>query len=229
MKSLIAIIGMTLFFPLSVLLMLITLRMFMETRFLPSANMSPSLKVDDRVLLEKVSTMLRRPYVRGEIIVFYPPPIEMDGKDLSWDFLHVMGRLTGLQFLPSEPAFLKRVIGLPGDTIRIVGGQGVFLNGKKLNETSYIKEPAQYSLTNLQDIGSRRIDGTAIEPYKNSSDLKVPITVPPGQLFVLGDNRNNSEDSHVFGMVSNSRVIGCVMMKFYPELKIIHRPTYNAE
>ena len=82
--------------------------------------MEPSLKVNDRVLIEKVSTFLNKPHARGEIIVFYPPPLEMGGKDLSWDGMSIMGRLTGLPFFPSEPAFIKRVIGLPGDQIRVV-------------------------------------------------------------------------------------------------------------
>ncbi|MDR3613256.1 MAG: signal peptidase I [Candidatus Obscuribacterales bacterium] len=229
MKSVLAIIGTTLLYPIFLLLLLITIRLFIEARFIPSQTMTPALEIDDRVLVEKVTTFLRRPYNRGEIIVFYPPPVEMSGKDLSWDGMHVLGRLTGFSFLPSEPAFIKRVIGLPGDTIRIVSGQGVFLNGKKLDETSYIQEQPHYSLTTLQDIGGRRIDGSTIQPYGSSSDAQKSIVVPPGQLFVLGDNRNNSQDSHVFGMVSEDHVIGCAMMKFWPVLKVIEPPTYRVE
>jgi signal peptidase I len=229
MKSWLAIIGTILLFPVFLLSMFITARLFIEVRFLPSTTMMPTLKMNDRVLIEKITTLLRRPYNRGEIIVFYPPPIEVGGKDLSQDLPHILGRLTGFAFLPSEPVFIKRVIGLPGDNIRIVSGQGVFLNGKKLDEASYIKEQPQYSLTTLQDIGGRGIYGSIIRPYLSSTDAQKSIVVPPGQLFVLGDNRNNSDDSHIFGMVGEERVIGCVTMKFWPEFRVIDPPTYQAE
>src|SRR5262245_45053022 len=137
MKSFMAIVGMLLLGALSVMLMLITDRLFVECRYVPSTAMRPTIQVDDRLLIDKVKTRLGQPYTRGEIVVFYPPPIEMGGQDLKWDALSVLGRATGLPFLPYEPAFIKRVIGLPGDSIRIVHGQGVFVNGKRLEETSY--------------------------------------------------------------------------------------------
>jgi signal peptidase I len=83
MKSFLATVGTTLLYSIFLLLLFITTRLFIEARFLPSVTMMPALKMGDRVLVEKVTTFLRRPYTRGEIIVFYPPPIEMSGKDLS--------------------------------------------------------------------------------------------------------------------------------------------------
>jgi signal peptidase I len=229
MKSLLAIIGMTVLYPIFVLLLLITTRLFVEARYLPSTAMQPTFEVGDRVLLEKVKTFLKRPLVRGEIIVFYPPVVEMGGKDLSWDIMAVFGRLTGLPFFPYDTAFIKRVIGLPGDRIRIVGDKGVFLNGERLEESSYINTQPRYSLNTLQDIGGRSINGSIIHPYGDPTNAQNhPIVVPPGQLFVLGDDRNNSEDSHVFGMVSEDRVIGRVMMQYWPNLRVIEPPTYQG-
>ncbi len=100
-----------------------------EARYIPSSSMEPTLQINDRLLVEKWSGHLGKPIKRGDILVFYPPPIEMGGKDLSNDPLTVLGRLTGLPFLPNEPAFIKRVIGLPGDHLRIQRGLGVFING----------------------------------------------------------------------------------------------------
>ena len=110
------------------LILLIAIRWALaEARYIPSSSMEPTLQINDRLLVEKVSGHLSKPFKRGDILVFYPPPIEMGGHDLSNDPLTVLGRLTGLPFLPYEPAFIKRVIGLPGDHIRIARNQEAFL------------------------------------------------------------------------------------------------------
>jgi signal peptidase I len=205
MKSLIAIVGITFLSPLLALIVLITTRLFVETRYIPSTAMQPTLQVNDRVLLEKTKTTFNRPFLRGDILVFYPPPLEMDGQDLRNDPLTILGRLTGLPFLPYETAFIKRVIGLPGDRIQIKRNVGVFLNGKLLNEAAYVMDSPNYDLAVLSDIGGRSSNGAPIRPFNENKDA---IIVPPGHLFMLGDNRNNSEDSHVWGFLDRRRVIG---------------------
>ncbi len=225
MKSAFAILGIAILSILMTFVLLIITRLFVESRYLPTNTMEPTLAVNDRVVLEKSFPYLHRPYVRGEIIVFYPPPIELGGRDLSWNVMPTLGRLSVLPFFPYEPAFIKRVIGLPGDCIRIVKGQGVFVNGKLLDETSYVKEPVNYDLNILGDIGGRSVTNQTIRPYSDPSNITKPIVVPPGQLFVLGDNRNHSEDSHVFGLLDEQRVIGRVILKF-PKLEIIDLPKY---
>ena len=226
MKSLFAIIGMILVSPILVILTLLTMRFFGESRYLPTDSMQPALKKNDRVLIEKISTYLKRPYIRGEIIVFYPPPVEMNGHDLNSDPLTILGRLTGLPFLPFEPAFIKRVIGLPGDRIQISKKQGILVNGRQLDESSYLKELPTYDLNILGDIGGQTVNGNMIHPYSKANDAGNPIIVPPGQLFVLGDHRNNGDDSHVFGMVKDDRVIGRVQVKYFPQIAIIDQPKY---
>ncbi len=110
--------------------------------------------------------------------MFYPPPIEMNGHDLSNDPLTVLGRWTGLPFLPYEAAYIKRVIGLPGDHIRVARNQGVFINGQLLNESAYVKELPAYDLNVLGDIGGRSNSGQAIRPYGNPRQANEPIIVP---------------------------------------------------
>lgn len=154
------------------LVLLIAIRWALaEPRYIPSSSMEPTLQINDRLLIEKVSGHLRMPIKRGDVLVFYPPPIEMDGHDLSNDPLTVFGRLTGLPFLPYEPAFIKRVIGLPGDHIRVAKNQGVFINGQLLNESAYIKELPAYDLNLLGDIQGRSNAGEFIRPYGDSSIL----------------------------------------------------------
>lgn len=198
------------------LVLLIAIRFFIaEARFIPSSSMEPTLQIGDRLLVEKISGHLHRPIRRGEIIVFYPPPSEMGGKEISNDPLTVFGRLTGLPFLPYEPAFIKRVIGLPGDRIRVQKNVGVFINDQLLDESPYVKEKPQYDLNTLGDIGIRNYHGVDLRPYKSPADSVTPIVVPAGHLFVMGDNRNNSEDSHMWGFLDDKRIIGRACLLFW--------------
>jgi signal peptidase I len=198
------------------LVLLIAIRFFIaEARFIPSSSMEPTLQIGDRLLVEKLSGHLRRPIRRGEIIVFYPPPSEMKGKEISNDPLTVFGRLTGLPFLPYEPAFIKRVIGLPGDKIRVQKNVGVFINDQLLDESPYVKEKPQYDLNTLGDIGIRNYNGVDLRPYKDAQSAVTAIVVPEGQLFVMGDNRNNSEDSHMWGFLDQHRIIGRACLLFW--------------
>jgi signal peptidase I len=198
-----------------VLVLLVLVRFFIaEARFIPSSSMEPTMQIGDRLLVEKLSGWLHKPMRRGEIIVFYPPPSQMGGKDLSYNPLYVMGRLTGLPFLPYEPAFIKRVIGLPGDKIRVKKGIGVFINDQLLDESPYAKEHPMYDLTVLGDIGYHNFHGADIRPYADPKIAYDPIIVPPGHLFVMGDNRNYSADSHVWGFLDEKRVIGRACLTF---------------
>ncbi len=195
----------------TVLLLIVIRWAFAEARYIPSSSMEPTLQIEDRLLVEKLSGHLGKPIRRGDILVFYPPPSEMGGKDLSNDPFTVLGRLTGLPFLPYEPAFIKRVVGLPGDKIRVQRDVGVFINEQLLDEP-YIKERPNYDLSTLADIGGKGVGGSSMRPF---GDSKEPIIVPAGQLFMMGDNRNNSEDSHVWGFLDQKRVIGRACLLFW--------------
>ncbi len=92
----------------------------------------------------------------------------------------------------ADQAFIKRVIGDSQDTI-VVGDGQVYLNGMEIKEP-YIKEPPNYQLP--------------------------PLQVPQNQLFVLGDNRNNSNDSHVWGFLPENKVIGRAVFRFWPPDRI---------
>lgn len=160
----------------------------------------------------------------GSIVCFYPPPSELPGgKDLAFDLPHILGRLTGLSIFPFEPAFIKRVIGVAGDRIRVEPNVGVFVNDQLLKEP-YVTGPADYSLSSLSDIGGRVSSGESIHPYSNSNQ---PIVVPKGMIFVLGDNRNNSEDSHVWGFLDEDRVIGRAWLMFFPLWEYMHEANWT--
>ncbi len=149
------------------LLIAIVLRLFIvQTFFVPSGSMIPTLQPGDRILVQKIGYTVGE----GSVIVFKTPP----------------------GYRPSECGgsvesdLVKRVIGLPGERIRSVGNT-IFINGKPL-----------------------------AEPYlPKGTPLGAPIppqTVPPGQYFVMGDNRDISCDSRVWGDVPASDIVGTVFL-----------------
>jgi len=221
MKSLLAIIGIPILGVFFTVLLLITVHLFVEARYFPSTSMEPTTQIGDRMLVEKVKTFLKRPYSRGEIICFFPPPIVMGGKDLDNDLYHVLGRMTGFSFLPHDAVFAKRVIGLPGDKIVIRADEGVFLNGTLLPE-NYVKEKPRYNLQTMGDIRGRDVNMKSLQYENDPKKLNDEIVVPKDQLFVLGDNRNNSEDSHVWGFLPKDRVLGRALVMF----RVIERPKF---
>ena len=184
------------------LILLIIIRQgFIEARYIPSESMVPTLQINDRLIIEKVTKNLRMlgfkfPIKRGDILVFYPPPEATRGKDLHYDPISLFARWTGLPFLPQDDAYIKRVVGLPGDVIEVKRNEGVYINGRLLLE-SYVNEPPDYNLSDLKDIMVYRIQGKSGK-----------IVVPRGYLFLMGDNRNRSQDSHVWGFLDERRIVG---------------------
>jgi signal peptidase I len=143
-----------------------------EARYIPSGSMLPTLEINDRLVVEKISYHFNPP-VRGDIVVFWPP-----------ENLFPAGK--------RRDAFIKRIIGLPGDTIEITDGT-VFINGEALEE-DYIEAEPEYTWG--------------------------PETVPPDQYLVLGDNRNSSFDSHSWGFVPRENIIGRAVVRFWPPSRV---------
>jgi signal peptidase I len=138
-----------------------------EARYIPSGSMEPTLQINDHLMIEKVSYHLQKPE-RGDIVVFNPTDT------LKQENYH--------------QAFIKRIIGLPGDTVEVKGGH-VYINGEVITE-DYIKEIPKYNYG--------------------------PQIVPDDQYLVLGDNRNNSYDSHLWGFVPRENLIGKAFVRFWP-------------
>ncbi len=159
--------------------------------FIPSPSMEPTLKVGDRVLVNKIPYYFHDPR-RGDIIVFENPnPTLATDRGLVGGFFHWLFQGLGFQ-QPENEDFIKRVIGLPGDVVE--GKHGfVYVNGQKIAEP-YLTQKTQ--------------------PF----DAR---TVPEGKLFVMGDNRGNSLDSRFsLGYIPIDKVIGEAFIKIWPPSRI---------
>jgi len=137
---------------------------------IPSESMEPTLLVGDRVLVNKLSYRLHD-VNRGDVVVFTRP-----------------ANLSGGTNEPED--LIKRVIGLPGDTVQTKDGD-VYVNGRELDE-----------------------------PYLSSgtetNGLEEPLDVPAGHVLVMGDNRGNSQDGRVFGPIDESTIVGRAFMIMWP-------------
>src|SRR5262249_43781673 len=137
-----------------------------QTFYIPSPSMVPTLQEDDRILVNKLSYKLHKVH-RGDIVVFTTPPnVDKSYKDL-----------------------VKRVIGLPGETVQGKDNK-IWINGQRL------AEPYLPASTQTQDFG--------------------PEVVPPDSYWVMGDNRTQSVDSRVFKAIKKKTIVGRAFIRIWP-------------
>jgi signal peptidase I len=151
-----------------------------ESCYIPSASMQPTLQINDKLIVDKISYRFANP-VRGDIVVFNPTAqlakeVDAEGKQKF------------------KENFIKRVIGVPGDRIEVKSGK-VYINGKVISE-KYLDEAPNYNWSS-----------TALTPDG---------IIPKGHYLVLGDNRNNSYDSHYWGFVPKDKIVGKAVVRFWP-------------
>ncbi|MFT4049921.1 MAG: signal peptidase I [Solirubrobacterales bacterium] len=187
---------------------------------IPSASMEPTLTIGQRILVNRLEGRYGTPE-RGDILVFDPP---------SGDGEPACGVKTGETYAPGQiyrdgeddysrvkmpcpipgpgkfdEAYVKRVVGLPGESIAVKRGR-VFINGKQIPER-YL--PGDDDCRDDDDI-------------ETDCNFPTPITIPAGHYFMMGDNRNDggSFDSRFWGPVDGSSVIGKVFFTYWPAKKI---------
>ena len=153
---------------------------------IPSPSMVPTLDPGDRVLVARFLYHLTSP-ARGDIVVFKYP-------------------------LDTRVVFIKRLIGLPGDTLSLRNGQ-VYVNGVRRNEPYVLKVNGRTAPTNPWP----PIAGSTLsEPWS----LNRPYTVPAGSYFMMGDNRLDSDDSRSWGPVPARDLIGKAFLVYWPISRI---------
>lgn len=162
-------------------LVAVLLRTFVvQTFFIPSGSMEPTLQVGDRILVNKLSYHLHA-VGRGDIVVFSRPADENCGG-------------------PAVNDLVKRVIGLPGETISLSGGY-VYVDGRRLDE-SWLPASEQ--------------GVTRPGPGGTFYSLQSAYRIPANDYFVMGDNRTDSCDSRYWGPISKSLIVGKVEMRVWP-------------
>jgi signal peptidase I len=176
---------------LSILLALGIRTFVAEARWIPSGSMEPTLHGTpnqweaDKIIVDKLKYRFSDPE-RGDIVVF-SPTAELKRQEYT-------------------DAFIKRVIGLPGDKIELKDGK-VIVNGKQLPETNY--------LSNEQRTSIEVCTSGQQPPFLYQS-----ITIPKGQYLVLGDNRTQSYDGRCWGLVPRDNIIGRAVVRFWPPNKV---------
>ncbi len=159
--------------------------------YIPSESIVPTQRVGDRVLVNKLVYDFGEPQ-RGDVIVFENPALQDEGRnvfEVVWDWL-----VEGLGF-STDPTkdFIKRVIGLPGDTIEMKNGK-VYVNGERIPEPYITNRGAQ--------------------------DF-APTQVESDHVFVMGDNRPNSQDSRsVLGQIPMDKIVGKAFVLLWPPDRI---------
>ncbi len=158
--------------------------------FIPSSSMEQTLVPGDRVLVNKLAYRVGDIH-EGDVIVFKNPDEgAIPHRGVIGGFIHWFGEGLGFSQPPNED-LIKRVIGLPGDTVQIKN-HTVFVNDEPLSEP-YLTAAAKASMN----------------PYG-------PVTVPTGELFVLGDNRGDSADSRIIGFIPEKNVVGRAFVIIWP-------------
>jgi signal peptidase I len=160
----------------AVIVAVVVKTVFIQAFRIPSESMDPTLMTGDRVLVNKLSYKLHDVH-RGDVVVFDRP--------------------ANLPAAPGDPDdLIKRVIGLPGDTVTARNGH-VYVNNRRLDEP-YLPS------------------GTSTLTLRDDYSLERGIKVPKDEVLVMGDNRGNSQDGRVFGPIPEDSIVGRAFVIMWP-------------
>ena len=179
----------------------LTVRFYIVTSsVVKQESMYSTLEENQRVILSRLNRTKKNNYERGDIVTFEAPSEIKQGTDVDTSNLIAIynyepeGKIDRFIYYVLEigkVSYIKRIIGVEGDLIQIIDGE-VYLNGEKLKE--------EY----LQD----GVDTKAV--YYNE------LIVPEGCVYVMGDNRNESMDSRIFGCIPIEKIEGKVIVRYWP-------------
>ena len=206
------------FFP--VLALVFVVRSFLFEPFqIPSESMLPTLEVGDFILVNKYTYGIRLPLIqkkvidinplkRGDVVVFFPPHVDQ--------------------------YYIKRLIGLPGDVIRIQNNV-LFVNGEQLPSTFLSMEPAKPGEFCYAVRGENRLEKETLGRDFTTRECTIPgdlgrngtWKVPEGHYFMMGDNRDNSTDSRRWGYVPDKNIVGKAVAIWMNWQSVFSIPSFN--
>lgn len=170
---------------------------FLQAFYIPSESMEPTMRPDDKILVQKVSYWAGDVH-RGDIVVFDDPGGWLNAADSRQATNTVQRGLEAIGLFPTGGHLIKRVVGTGGDDVQCCDSAGkITVNGAALDEPYLLDETA-------------------------NRDQPFNITVPKGYIFVMGDNRNNSADSRAHlgdpggGFISEDDVVGKAWLRVWP-------------
>jgi signal peptidase I len=209
---------------IALVLAIVIKALFVQAFYIPSESMEPGLVKNDRILVEKPSYWFDGPE-RGDIVVFKDPGGWLSVEESAGPTSPLAKVLSKVGLYPTGGHLVKRVIGVAGDTVKCCDDQGrISVNGQPLNEKDYAR------------LGDAECYGPMPTGKSHCNWEAGPI--PNGEIFVMGDNRDNSADSsfHLCGAdepqctsnpyVDVDDVVGKVFVLLWPSdrFKFIHRP-----
>jgi signal peptidase I len=203
------------FFP--VLLIVLTLRSFLIEPFqIPTGSMIPTLEVGDFILVNKFAYGVRLPVIgtklfevdepkRGEVMVFIPPHVDQ--------------------------YYIKRVVGLPGDTIRYED-KTLYINGEMISKTFIEPITVDTSIGELSGTLYSELLGDVEHPAQfidaaGNRRTRTTWVIPTGHYFMMGDNRDNSADSREWGAVPETQIVGKAFAVWMHKEPGLHLPTFS--
>ncbi len=174
------------------MLLAFAIRVFVVQAFkIPSGSMIPTLLIGDHILVSKLSYGLQWP-TNCKFVADFPPITCYSSQTLIPFGKPQRGDIIVFRFPDDENKdFIKRIVGLPGDTI-LIRNKTVFVNGVQLDDKAY----------------TQRIDPGVIDGHINPRDNFGQVTVPEDSYFVMGDNRDQSLDSRFWGFVRAEKIRG---------------------
>ena len=200
------------FFP--VLLLVLVLRSFlMEPFTIPSSSMLPTLRIGDYILVNKFTYGLRLPVIGTKIMPLNDP---QTGDVMVFKY-------------PDNPRinYIKRVVGVPGDKIRYENKR-LTINGKEVSQLLLAElPPGNPAIQILQEelVG----DGHTVQHTLGRNQYRAAREwlIPEGSYFMMGDNRDNSNDSRVWGMVSEKYIVGKAVAIWMTKQPGLHLPVFS--
>jgi signal peptidase I len=158
------------------------------------SSMLPTITPQEYILIDKLTPRFDG-YHYGDVVVFEPPSSGLEGTAVP---------------------FIKRIIGLPGDTISFVNGQ------------VFVTQPGGVPVQLDEPYIATQTDGTRAPTQCTAPDCPADWVVPTGSYFVMGDNRTQSQDSRSFGAIEEDLILGRAWLRYFPleRVGVIERPAY---